>query len=661
MSNSESFENVKIPYPTEGVIRTAQIDDTVAPSDSVQLAVNMNFDRVGAVQTRPGLASTNASDLTGAIKSFGKLGILSTFQYRLLAQAGVLGGLVSAWDGTLNWTLVRVLSNSVINLITSYSESYQDNYFEAYSGHVTSYGQSFRNPSDIHLSSCKFYLRKDGTPTGNITASIYLATGSLGTTSKPTGAALATSNPIDITTLTGSFSLKEFTFPLPVLLSALTDYVITVNYSGGSSGNELEVGYDASSSTFTGNVSYFDSGFTWTAVSGTDLCFYIYGQVEAISSKARFAQFLNLTWMVNGANGDPVATYDGVTFGTTQVPASFPKGDYIQAGFEGRVWVANKGEDIVYYTDIVQFTPPSTYVLTFDAATNFIKNFSPQNGESITGLFVVPRALLIFKQNHIYRVYGASSVDAYPAYNVGTYSQESIVQTKDGVYFHHSSGFYKFAYDSEPVEISRRVIDFVRAISRTNYENITGVYDGFDNIEWAVGSVVVEGVTYSNCVMRYTISTQVWTIYDYMGGAITAMIRYDNGTTIDSYVGNASGKLGLMGSGNTDFLQLFYYELIDRWRSFTELYAKTKRLMGINVYSENAAGANLFFQKQKDLTNKWDALDTVDENNMSLFPNANTEDFEVGRLRIAGTTKGAQVVIHGIEILKIQDDGFDRN
>ena len=80
----ETLKNVKIPYATEGVVRTAQLDDTVAPINSVQLAVNMNFDRVGAIQTRGGLGATNiVSALTGAIKSLGSIGIFSTFIFRL--------------------------------------------------------------------------------------------------------------------------------------------------------------------------------------------------------------------------------------------------------------------------------------------------------------------------------------------------------------------------------------------------------------------------------------------------------------------------------------------------------------------------------------------------------------------------------------------------
>lgn len=256
--------------------------------------------------------------------------------------------------------------------------------------------------------------------------------------------------------------------------------------------------------------------------------------------KARFTQYLNYIWMCNGnaSFGDPIQTSNGGNFGTDLVPVDFPPGDYIQAGFEGRVWVADRLYDVIYFTDIVQFTPPDLYTLTFDPATNFVKNFSPQNGQSITGLITTPRALLLFKQDSIYRIYGAYSVDSYPAYNVGTYSQESIVQTKDGIYFHHSSGFYKFQYDSQPVEISRRVIDFIQAIPRDYYPEVKGIYNGFDAVEWHVGAVTVEGVLYRNCVMRFTISTQVWTIYDYHKNNITALINYDDGVTINMIVGS---------------------------------------------------------------------------------------------------------------------------
>lgn len=381
----------------------------------------------------------------------------------------------------------------------------------------------------------------------------------------------------------------------------------------------------------------------------------------ATVSKPRFAQYLGYIWMVNGNDsigGDPVATSNGGAFGADLVPTNFPAGDFISAGFEGRVWVADKTQGIIYYTDIVQFVPPFTYSLTYDPNVNYITTIAPQTGQQMTALYRVPRALLVFTEDNIYRIYGATSLDAYPAYNVGTYSQESIVETKTGIFFHHSSGFYQFDYGSQPVEISRRVIDFVKAIPRSAYENIKGVFDGFDAIEWSVGQVVVEGVVFSNCVMRYTISTQVWTIYDYPGNVISAMIYYDDGVAINHLVGTSAGKTGALDTGLTDFGQPFYYEYITRWTSYTDMYCQIKSLSGLSVYSENAAGANLSYQPQKAGPNVWVPILSVDERTTSLDENSLTGDFDVMRFRLSGNTRGAQIKVYGIEITTLTIKGY---
>lgn len=479
-----TIPNIKVPYPTEGVIRSAQLDDTICPENSVQLAVNMNFDRVGAVTTRLGVA-TYATTLGGSVTSFGVLNIQGGIK-RLYAQFGTT---IQAWDGA-SWVTKRTTT---------------------------------------------------------------------------------------------------------------------------------------------------------------------------VTTKARFSQWLNKIYMVNGT--DALQCSDGGNFAATAgfVPATtMPVGDYIQAGFDGRIWIANKANDALYYSDIVQFTPPNTYSITY-TATNFIQSLSPQDGESITGLFRVPKALLVFKQNHIFRVYSADNVDPYPAYNVGTFSQESIVQAKDGLYFHHSSGFYKFAYDTQPTEISRRVIDFVKAIPRASYENIVGVYDGYDAIKWSVGSITVEGVTYANCQMRYSISTQVWTIYDFAGTNITALIRYDNGTTIEQIAGTSTGLVGKLDSGYTDFTSDIYYELIDRWRSFTDMFCHSKNVSGISIMTENAAGALVQYQTEKAPPNVWKDIDTIKDKYVALFPNASTDDFNLIRTRIRGYSRGTPIIFHGVELLSIQDKGLDQN
>lgn len=481
-----SIKDIVIPYPTEGVIRSAQLSDTICPKNSVQLAINMNFDRVGSVVTRLGI-SAYATTLSGSVIAFGTLNIQGGNQ-RLFAQVGTI---ITVWNGS-SWSTVR---------------------------------------------------------------------------------------------------------------------------------------------------------------TGID------------STKARFSQFLNRVWMLNGNDGDAIQTSNGGTFDATDVPATFPKADFIEAGFDGRIWIADSSNDILYFTDIVQSVDGITYVtpLTFDITTNFISKFSPQDGESITGLFRVPKALLLFKQNHIYRIYGPDNVDPYPAYNVGTFSQESIVQGKDGVYFHHPSGFYKFSYNSQPTEISRRVIDFIKAIPRTSYEDIVGIYDGVDAIKWSVGAVTVEDVEYKNCQMRYTISTQIWTIYDFADTNITALVRYDDGTTIDQIAGTSTGLVGKLDSGYTDFGSEINFEMIDRWRSFTDMHSKEKTMGGVAILSENGGGSTVQYQTETDRVNKWHNAGNLKSQYAGLIPSDKTKDFNLIRLRIAGTSTGTPIVFNGIEILEIRDAGFKNN
>lgn len=481
---STTLKNIKIPYPTEGVIRSAQLSDTVCPENSVQLAININFDQIGAMITRPGVESY-ATTLAGSVLSFGTLNIQGGLK-RLYAQVGTD---ISVWDG-VNWTSVKT---------------------------------------------------------------------------------------------------------------------------------------------------------------------------NSVATKVRYSQWLNRLYAVNGTDALQCSSGGAFSAEAGFVPATvMPVGHYVQAGFDGRIWVANKTYDALYFSDIVQFTPPGTYTITY-TASNFIQSLSPQDGESISGLFRVPKALLVFKQNHIFRVYSATNVDPYPAYNVGTYSQESIVQGKDGVYFHHSSGFYKFAYDGQPTEISRRIIDFVKAIPRAYYESIVGIYDGYDAIKWSIGPVTVEGVSYLNCQVRYSISTQVWTIYDFASTAITSLVRYDDGTTLEQVAGTSTGLVGKLDSGTTDFSAPIYYEIIDRWRSYTEMYSHTKSISGIMVMSENAAGALLQYQSEKSPMNVWQNIDTVRDKYDALFPNANTDDFNNSRLRLSGNTRGTPLIFYGIELLSIQDKGLEQN
>jgi hypothetical protein len=161
------------------------------------------------------------------------------------------------------------------HVVDSYPETNFDTAYSLYAGSIIGRGQSFTGDgSDI--TRARFYLRKNGSPTGNAVAKLYAHAGTFGTNSQPTGAALAVSDNFDVSTLSASMELVEFAFSTPYTLANGTYYVITIEYSGGDASNFPEVGHDTSSATHGGNRSYTSDGSTWNANTG-DVVFYVFG------------------------------------------------------------------------------------------------------------------------------------------------------------------------------------------------------------------------------------------------------------------------------------------------------------------------------------------------------------------------------------------------
>lgn len=76
---------LKIPNPTEGIIRSAAITDVLSEQSSVQEAVNVNYDRMGSTTVRKGLTAYTAV-LSGSPVSLGFWN--NSTNEQLLAQVG---------------------------------------------------------------------------------------------------------------------------------------------------------------------------------------------------------------------------------------------------------------------------------------------------------------------------------------------------------------------------------------------------------------------------------------------------------------------------------------------------------------------------------------------------------------------------------------------
>lgn len=179
------------------------------------------------------------------------------------------------------YTNISKPSTTIVGLVDSYSEKNQNaspsmpNFLGI---QYTDIGQTFVPAVDASLTSCVFYLNKNGTPTGtlNMTAKLYATSAGL-----PTGSALATSTALTANNLTTSLALTTFTFPIAYSMTPGTTYAIIIEYTtGGASNNSIAVGVDTSSPTHSGGSVYsINSGSSWTT-NTYDVCFYVYANVS---------------------------------------------------------------------------------------------------------------------------------------------------------------------------------------------------------------------------------------------------------------------------------------------------------------------------------------------------------------------------------------------
>ncbi len=367
-------------------------------------------------------------------------------------------------------------------------------------------------------------------------------------------------------------------------------------------------------------------------------------------SKARFSTLLDYVFMVNGT--EATAVWDGNpanNFVTTGNASGAPIGKYIE-NYRARMWIAGNTTypDRVYYSS----TPSAvtTPVVTWDtsATTGQWIDISPSDGENITSLHRTKNALLVFKNNHIYNIFSINQVDPDPKFNVGTYSNESVVEAKNGVYFHHPTGFYR--YNGDVVEISRPIIDIVNAITLTNYSKVAGYLepDG-DHIRWSVGDVTYNGVTYANMEVRYTISSQVWTHYS---GPTQFLIGapYNNGTNIVTVVGDEAGQIQTIESGVTDNGSEIFYSIMHQFDDIDGSHSTVKIINTMFFMHGGMTGANVNYRTPEDILNDFRKKIGQLISNETGFGNLSARGRKL-QFRLSGSSKGQPIFYEGYEVI----------
>ena len=135
--------------------------------------------------------------------------------------------------------------------------------------------QAFQTSANAgYLTRARFYMRRVGNPGGLCNAKLWAHSGTYGTSSIGTGAALATSGAAFVAfSVMATYVLWDFTFNGTYLLSDSTYYVIGIEYSGGTATDYLMIGADNSTPSHGGNACYYSTA--WNADSTRDLCFEV--------------------------------------------------------------------------------------------------------------------------------------------------------------------------------------------------------------------------------------------------------------------------------------------------------------------------------------------------------------------------------------------------
>jgi hypothetical protein len=365
--------------------------------------------------------------------------------------------------------------------------------------------------------------------------------------------------------------------------------------------------------------------------------------------KARFTNFVDLVFGVNGT--DAMNSWDGGAgnFGTTNC-TSAPAAAFID-NFRTRVWAAKTSGNPsrLFYSTVAD----GSGAITWDTATQYI-DVAPGDGEDITGIKKFGTSLYVFKNSFVYRIFSINQTEPDPVITIGTYSQESVVVTKDGMYWHHPTGIYKLQKGgASPIEISRPINDIIKNITKANYTEVAGWSDS-DHVYFSVGNISVYGLTITNCVIRWTISTETWTIFSYASTLLVGS-SYDDGTTISVTVGDNDGNIHTFNSGTTDNGTAIMFELETGWKNLTGLRSERKTISKLVALNENMSGANLGWRNGKMHRQEIQPIGEITSQE-SVFPRLKIEGNRI-KLSIRGNSSNGSSVFQGWEVLDWSNDG----
>lgn len=261
-------------------------------------------------------------------------------------------------------------------------------------------------------------------------------------------------------------------------------------------------------STTDGNTKTLE-GSTWTA-----------SHSDTAGLKNRFATFLDTCVKVNGT--DACAGFNGTSWVTTGGAldlGNMPRGKFVTV-YKDQVIVAGvsgRPDDF----DISSVPNTAGTSISWTSGNRRIR-VNPDDGGNITGFGQIGGLLIVFKDDGMFR-WNNRATEPDRIIDVGCSSQESVASGGSQLFFFNPKGVWT-TMGEYPVLISRRVQAYIDGMSASFYDDVSGYCDG-RFYHCFIGDSTVNGRTYSNVELRYTLSTKEWAVYS-RNKSLTVMARY---------------------------------------------------------------------------------------------------------------------------------------
>lgn len=383
---------------------------------------------------------------------------------------------------------------------------------------------------------------------------------------------------------------------------------------------------------------------------------------DTASLKTRFLTYLGSTLRLNGT--DAPKAYNGSSWITTGGDfdlANMPTGYKIAIEFLDRVYLLAHGTNI----DKIEYSGVQTAGAVSWTVDNGTVNLEPEEGAGgITGAGKVPGYILFFKRRSMKR-WNFVSANPESMVNIGTPSHESIINTAGICGFFSDSdpdaiGFY-ITDGTYPTPIShlraKNIKKWIDAIPSSYYTNING-WGSETHMYWEIGDVTVDGVAYSNVVVRWSIKTGEWAIRSYpkeytvwtkyiLNGVASIVagttdgyvIQIDKAAQYDDYI------------SATESVKAIPWEFLSqeqKW-DFNQIKNIRERLIAIGLNFQQAEAYIIAGLKEgKKVVQTAAFAGNIGATQLKSTATGNT--FQIG---LRGETKGARTYIQEIEIPNI--------